>query len=102
MNQRIIKVQLTVISDVDVLIFHLDSEKPEQYIVDLNNSSSQSSLRHVFSKLLNILVEENIKLELEIDKDYRKGLYKDVCAEYIDDLNRELVLVRERIIQELV
>ena len=102
MSQRIIKVKLNVISDVDVLIFYLDDEKPDEYIVDLNNSTSQSSLKHVFSKLLNTLVEEDIKLELEIDKDYKKGLYKDVCTEYIEDLNRELIQVKESIMQEIV
>lgn len=101
MNPRIIKVALTVIGDVDVLIFRLDEENPEGDIVDLNSSSSQSSLKHIFSKLLNILVDEDVKLELEIDKDYKKGLYKDVCTEYIADLNQELTQVKESMLKEL-
>lgn len=101
MNPKIIKVALTVISDVDVLIFRLDEENPEGYIVDLNSSSSQSSLKHIFSKLLNILIDEDVKLELEIDKDYKKGLYKDVCMEYIADLNQELTQVKESMLKEL-
>ncbi len=101
MSQRIIKVKLTVISDEDVLIFYLEDDKPDEYIVDLNCSSSQSSLKHVFSKLLNILVEEDIKLDLEFDENYKKGLYKDVCTEYINALNHELTQVKESIMQEL-
>lgn len=101
MNPRTINVNLTVMGDVDVLVFHLDEEKPDEYIVNLNSASSQSSLKRVFSKLLNILVEENIKLKFIIDKDYKKGLYKDVCTEYIADLNRELMQVKETIQGEL-
>ncbi len=101
MSQKIINVKLTVLSDADVLIFDLDDENKEKYTVDLNSSSSQSSLKQVFSKLLNILLKEDIKLELEIDKDYKKGLYKDVCTEYISDLNQEILRVKEMMQQDL-
>ena len=32
-----------------------------------------------------------------IDKLYKKGLYKEVCQEYISDLNEEIKEVREEI-----
>lgn len=101
MNQKIIKVALTVMSDADVLVFNLDEENPNEYIVNLNSPSGQGEIKHVFSKLLNILVDEDVNLELEIDKDYKKGLYKDVCAEYIADLNHELSQVKNEILKKL-
>ena len=101
MSQKIIEVQLTTLSDADVLIFGLDKEQPYAYIVDLNSSSSQSELKIVFAKLLQVLLEEDISLEFTIAPDYKKGLYKDVCKEYIDDLNRELTQVKVNISREL-
>ena len=54
----------------------------------------------MFSKLLQLLLEENITLKLIIAEGYGKGLYKDVCKEYIDDLNRELAQVKESMNKE--
>ena len=91
MSLETIKVELTVIGEMDVLIFHLDSEKiPDGFSVNLNTASSQSELKAVFSKLLEMMIESEISLELIIAEGYSKGLYKDVCAEYIQDLNREI------------
>lgn len=101
MNQKIINVKLTVIGDADVLVFALDDENQDKYIVNLNSSASQGSLKEIFSELLNILLTEDIKLELEIEKDYNKGLYKDVCTEYISDLNQEILRVKEMMKQDL-
>lgn len=101
MNQRTIDVVLTVSADVDVLVFALDDEHPDAYIVNLNSATSQNELKNVFSKLLQILLEEDVVLRLLIADGYGKGLYKDVCREYIDDLNRELVQVKEVIQKEL-
>lgn len=41
------------------------------------------------------------KLELVIAEGYGKGLYKDVCKEYIDALNRELIQVKDNLKREL-
>ncbi len=101
MNPRIIKVILKAIDDIDVLVFQLNEDEPDEYVVNLNSTDSQGSLKHVFSALLNILIEEEIKLELEIADGYKKGLYKDVCNEYITDLNRELIQVKSTILNEL-
>ena len=38
---------------------------------------------------------------LEIQEGYSKGLYKDVCKEYIAELNKELVQVKNSIKKEL-
>lgn len=101
MSQKMIEVKLTVLSDADVLIFALDEEHPEAYVVDLNSSSSQNDLKKIFSRLLQILLEEDILLQYTPVPGYSKGLYKDVCKEYIDDLNRELSLVKMNMSKDL-
>lgn len=101
MSQRVIDVKLTAMSDVDVLIFGLDEEQPEAYVVNLNSATSQNELKEVFSKLLELLLTEDILLQLSVAPGYSKGLYKDVCKEYIEDLNRELVQVKANMKKEL-
>lgn len=41
-------------------------------------------------------------MELETEDGYPRVLYKDVCNEYINDLNNELVDVRQTIQEELL
>lgn len=90
MNQEI-KVELTVLGDQDVLIFHLnDEEKPEGYIVYLNSDESQNDLKNVFLTIIEMLKNVFIKLKLEIVPNYSKALYKEVFTEYIADLNAEI------------
>lgn len=101
MNPRIIDVHLTVSADVDVLVFALDSEHPDDYMVNLSSSTSQNELKKVFSKLLQILMEEDITLRLTVAAGYGKVLQKEVCQAYIEDLNRELLQVKEMIKQEI-
>ena len=101
MNQKVIEVKLTALSDLDVLIFGLDEAQPDEYIVDLNNANSQNELKQVFSRLLQMLIEEDISLKYTIVPGYRKELYKEVCKEYIDDLNRELSQVKASIDKEI-
>lgn len=101
MNPRIIDVQLTVSADVDILIFALDDECPDDYIVSLSSSTSQNELKKVFSKLLQILMEEDVTLRLTIAEGYGKTLQKEVCQAYIEDLNRELQQVKESMKAEL-
>ena len=102
MNPEKFRVELTVAGETDVLIFHFDSDaKPEGIPVNLNSSESQQDLKIVFTELLVMLQTKDIELELEISNGYSKGLYKDVCSEYIKDLNTELKQVRQRIQSEL-
>lgn len=101
MNQKAIEVKLTVLSDIDVLIFDLDEAQPDAYIVNLNSANSQKELKNVFSKLLQMLLVEDIILKYTIAPEYSKGLYKDVCQEYIEDLNRELLQVKQSISKEI-
>lgn len=102
MNQKQIEVLLTVIGDNDVLNFKLDSENTDGYIVNLNSDKSQSELKNVFSKLLTLMIEDDILLILKIDEGYSKVLYKEVCLEYIDNLNREISSVVETVRKEIM
>lgn len=97
MNQKQIEVLLTVVGESDVLNFILDQEKPDEYVVNLNSDTSQSELKKVFSKLLELIIENNVKLVLKIAEGYSKVLYMDVCTVYIDDLNREISSVAESV-----
>lgn len=100
MNQTEIKVQLTVIGDEDVLVFLLDDEKPNEYIVSLNNANNQTDIKRVFTKILEMLFDNDIALTFEIAEGYSKGLYKDVCSEYVNELQKEISAVKEQLIKE--
>ncbi len=101
MNQKQIEVLLTVVGESDVLNFILDQEKPDEYVVNLNSDTSQSELKKVFSKLLELIIENDVKLVLKIAEGYSKVLYMDVCTVYIDDLNREISNVAESVRKEV-
>lgn len=101
MNQKQIEVLLTVVGESDVLNFILDQEKPDEYVVNLNSDTSQSELKKVFSKLLELIIENDVKLVLKIAEGYSKVLYMDVCNVYIDDLNREISNVAESVRKEV-
>lgn len=101
MSQRILDVTLADLENADTLIFHLDPEEPDAYTVNLNNATSQIELKKVFTKLLQLLLEEEITLRLIVADGYKQELYQDVCIEYINDLNRELEQVRKNMETEL-
>lgn len=101
MNQKQIEVLLTVVGESDVLNFILAQEKPDEYVVNLNSDTSQSELKKVFSKLLELIIENDVKLVLKIAEGYSKVLYMDVCTVYIDDLNREISNVAESVRKEV-
>lgn len=100
MNQMEIKVQLTVIGEEDVLIFLIDEENPDKYTISLNSPNNQTDIKKVFSKLLEMLFDNEIKLQLQIADGYSKGLYKDVCEEYISELQKEISDVKEQLIRQ--
>lgn len=92
---QIIEVFLSTCGEEDVLIFSLDKDHPDEYMIDLNSDSNQAQLKKVFSKLLEFLFEDDVELKYSVMEGYSKGLYKDVCEEYINDLNGELVSVKK-------
>lgn len=101
MSQKTIEVTLSVLGDVDVLLFGIESENKDCYPVNLNSPTSQNELKNIFSKLLPLLLTDDITLQFVVAEGYKKGLYKDVCKEYIDDLNRELVQVKGNIRRDI-
>lgn len=63
--------------------------------------ATQNKLKVVMVQEEMLLIEFDINLDLEIQEGYSKGLYKDVCKEYIAELNKELVQVKNSIKKEL-
>ena len=98
MNQEIIKATLLEQDDSDILHFKVDEEEIE---VNLNSSECQTSLKRLFTLVLEEALYRNIVIELEIQDGYSRGMYIEVCEEYIKDLNRELGEVAEIIKGEI-
>lgn len=92
MNQedRIINVHLEKRDKKDYIIF----EFKEEIVVCLNEEGGQYELKNVFSALLTEVIKTPVKLEYIENIDFKVGLYIDVCKEYINDLNREISIVR--------
>lgn len=90
-NQEI-KVVLLEKENNDYLCFEFDDKTCE---VNLNDVHGQQELKNVFSELLKIIYYTDLVLNLEIEDGYKRGLYKEVCKEYIDNLNNEIKEVRE-------
>lgn len=96
---------------MDKIIVNL-VQKEEKHFLEFNipehtlsidlNSEEQDSLRVLFNRILNIVVNKNIILELVINEDYNNILFKEIANEYIDSLNTELGLIRENWIDKFV
>ena len=84
--------------DNDVLAFLFEDKT---LIVNLNIDSCQAELKEVFSELIVLSLNKDVILNLIIEEGYERGLYKDVCTEYISDLQRELDNVKDKIRREM-
>lgn len=98
MSLEIIKVKLLEVEGIDTLTFEIPKIE-EGISVNLNTNEGQNDLKRVFENLLVIINSKDIELKLEIDENYKKGLYKEVCAEYIEDLNKEIKSVRGEVLK---
>ena len=96
MNQACIIVKLFDNNGIDTLLFSIPSTN-EGISVNLNDTSGQKDLKFVFEELLKILSNQDVELKLLVDDSYKKGLYKEVCTEYIAELNKEIKEVRKEI-----
>jgi hypothetical protein len=103
MSQEVIKVTLSQQAESDVLTFDIKEKTSDpEYIVDLSDATkSQAQLKRVFSRLLTLLVDNGITLELVIDEGFARALQKEVCEEYIKSLNTELLSVKEVMTEQL-
>lgn len=99
MNPEIINVTLLAPDEnSDILRFCIDSENLD---INLNESDCQNAMKNMFSVLLKKAVHVDISLEFDVAPEYTRGMYMEVCAEYIKDLNRELAEVVDTIRNEL-
>lgn len=84
-----IKVYLVCEEEKDYLVFDFE----ESLKVNFNEESNQNELKEVFIRIFNEMTKSSIKLEYVDKPEYKNNLYKDVCREYIKDLNREINIV---------
>lgn len=100
MNQITLDVKLYEDSgENDILSFQFEDTEGKVY---LNSDSCQAQMKEVFSRLIILSLNDDIQLKLIIDEGYGRGLYKDVCSEYIKELQKELDNVKDRIRREMV
>lgn len=95
MNQeeKIIDVYLMCKENKDYLVF--DFVEPLK--VNFNEESNQNELKEVFVRILSEMKKTSIKLVYVDKAEYKNNLYKDVCKEYVKDLNREINTVAKSI-----
>lgn len=99
MNQETINVILFALDDDnDILRFSIDGKNLD---INLNKSDCQNAMKNMFSVLLKKAVNTDLSLEFSANPGYTRGMYIEVCEEYVKDLNRELSEVVERIRNEL-
>lgn len=98
MNQEIIKATLLEQDEADILCFEIEEEHLD---VNLNSSECQNALKKLFTLILEEAIYGSIEIKLEIQEGYSRGMYIEVCKEYIKDLNRELKEVKEIIEKEI-
>ena len=94
-----IDVELKLIDDEDVLVFYLTEERSNDCSIKLNSATAQQEIKKVFSALLKLLVENEIELNYIVSDDYTRGLYRDVCREYVNELQKEIKNVKMSILK---
>ncbi|MGN8636946.1 hypothetical protein, partial [Eubacterium pyruvativorans] len=99
MNQKIIDVELKSLEDdTDILEFQYeDNPLP----VNLNSDATQNELKAVFERLLQELMLNDVALHFKYAEAYKRGMFIEVCEEYVKDLNRELKNVKERLLENM-
>ena len=99
MNQIKLNVKLFAEGeDEDILAFCFAEGEGR---ISLNSDSSQVQMMEVFSKLVYLCINNDVELSLEIEEGYKRSLYKDVCQEYVRELQRELNNVTEKVRKEI-
>lgn len=95
------KVTTTVLNDSegnDVLRFCF----PDETFLDVNltGESGNNQLKEVFEKVLQLQLEDDVRVGFEPTEGYSNVMYSQVCKAYTDTLANELAPVRAEIIKE--
>lgn len=99
MNQEIINVTLLAPDESsDILRFSIDGEDLD---INLNEPDCQNAMKSMFAVLLKKAIHSDVSLEFGVAPEYTRGMYIEVCGEYVKDLNRELSEVVDTIRNEL-
>lgn len=103
MSREKVKVELRQSDGKDLLVFDIKAEDDQNdYLLTLSDSkNSQNELKKIFTRLLEILLEKDIELDLIMDESFKGNLIEDVCKEYLKDLNTELKNVKAKIKDEV-
>lgn len=82
-------------------VFRLSSENDNGFDVRLTDAEDATALKHMFSEILSsLLQDEEVSVSYEDTKDYKNGMYKEVCKEYVDVLATEIESAKARLITE--
>lgn len=101
-NQEVISAKLSKEGEKDVMIFGLYSDRhPNGIAVDLNSEQGQLDLKVVFSALLEKMCNTKIVLKYSVEEGYSVNLFKEVCKDYIEALNKEIDKVYDSMTAEL-
>jgi hypothetical protein len=92
----IINAILNAIEDNDILSFELTPVLQ----VKLTDTQGSNDLLNVFVAILKILVAEDVSVQLIDNPSYTNQMYKDICAEYIAELNNDIKEARKSLLSE--
>ena len=82
-------------------VFRLSSENGDDFDVRLTDAEDAIALKHMFSEILSSLLrDKEVSVSYEDTEDYKKGMYKEVCKEYVDVLASEIESAKTRLITE--
>lgn len=80
-------------------VFRLKT-KPEYIDVVLTEDNGTNDLKSLFARLLQELFKDDVEIKFVKTDEYKTRIYEDVCREYVSVLNQELIMAREKILEE--
>ena len=80
-------------------VFRLNTE-PEYIDVVLTEENGTNDLKKLFERLLQELFKDDVEITFIKTDGYKTKIYEDVCREYITVLNQELIMARQKILEE--
>ena len=82
-------------------VFRLSSENGDDFDVRLTDAEDAIALKHMFSEILSSLLrDKEISVSYEDTEDYKNGMYKEGCKEYVGVLASEIESAKTRLIIE--